>query len=104
MMIAGPALVDWASQGDVSKEELGASKIHTRNGAIDDEAATEHEAFDMAKKFLSYMPENVDQLPTRHSCDDPQNRRGIFSCKLYKDPRKVYKMQSVVTVMDKGHF
>ncbi len=30
MMIAGPALVDWANLGDVSKEELGASKIHTR--------------------------------------------------------------------------
>ena len=41
MMIAGPALVDWASLGDVSKEELGASKIHTRNGAIDDEAGSE---------------------------------------------------------------
>ena len=41
MMIAGPALVDWASLGDVSKEELGASRIHTRNGAIDDEVTTE---------------------------------------------------------------
>ena len=40
MMIAGPALVDWANLGEVSKEELGASKIHTRNGAIDDEVAT----------------------------------------------------------------
>jgi len=55
MMIAGPALVDWASLGEVSKEELGASKIHTRNGAIDDEAASEAEAFDMAKRFLSYL-------------------------------------------------
>tara|TARA_B100000405_G_scaffold295314_1_gene249210 strand:- start:134 stop:1684 length:1551 start_codon:yes stop_codon:yes gene_type:complete len=106
MMIAGPALVDWASQGDVSKEELGASKIHTRNGAIDDEAATEHEAFDMAKKFLSYMPENVDQLPTRHSCDDPQNRREDFLMQAVpKDPRKVYKMRPIIeAVMDKGSF
>ena len=51
MMIAGPALVDWASLGDVSKEELEASKIHTRNGAIDDEAATEEEAFSMVIKL-----------------------------------------------------
>ena len=42
-MIAGPALVDWASLGEVDKEELGASKIHTRNGAIDDEVSTEAE-------------------------------------------------------------
>ena len=55
MMIAGPALVVWASLGDVSKEELGSYKIHTRNGAIDDEAATEQEAFAMARQFLSYF-------------------------------------------------
>ena len=46
MMIAGPALVDWASLGDVSKEELGHARIHTRNGAIDDEVSSEAEAFE----------------------------------------------------------
>ncbi|MCB1694492.1 MAG: hypothetical protein KDI19_17100, partial [Pseudomonadales bacterium] len=40
MMIAGPALVDQASLGDVSKEELGHARIHTSNGAIDDMVAT----------------------------------------------------------------
>jgi acetyl-CoA carboxylase carboxyltransferase component len=68
MMIAGPALVDWASLGDVSKEELGAAKIHTRNGAIDDEAASEAEAFAMAKQFLSYLPSSVDELPPVTDC------------------------------------
>ena len=62
-MIAGPALVDWASLGDVSKEELGASRIHTRNGAIDDEASSEEEAFEMARRFLSYLPTSADELP-----------------------------------------
>ena len=51
MMIAGPALVDWAKLGDVSKEELGAQRIHTRNGAIDDEVASEAEAFERAARF-----------------------------------------------------
>ena len=55
MMIAGPALVDWASLGDVSKEELGSYKIHTRNGAIDDVADSEEdiefENIDAARKF-----------------------------------------------------
>lgn len=56
MMIAGPALVDWASLGDVSKEELGSYKIHTRNGAIDDEADSEQEAFEMARRFYPTCP------------------------------------------------
>ena len=46
MMIAGPALVEWAGGGTVPKEELGHARIHTANGAIDDAVDTEAEAFD----------------------------------------------------------
>ncbi len=106
MMIAGPALVDWASLGEVSKEELGASSIHTRNGAIDDEAASEEEAFTMAKRFLSYLPNNVDELPERAPCDDSTERREEFLLDVVpKDPRKVYKMRPVIeATFDKGSF
>ena len=106
MMIAGPALVGWASLGDVSKEELGSSKIHTRNGAIDDEASSEDEAFAMAKRFLSYLPENVDQLPERTLGNDPTDRREEFLLEVApRDPRKVYKMRSVIeAVTDKASF
>jgi acetyl-CoA carboxylase carboxyltransferase component len=106
MMIAGPALVDWASLGDVSKEELGSSKIHTRNGAIDDEAASEEQAFEMAKRFLSYLPENIDQVPPRIDCADPVDRADDFLLDVVpKDPRKVYKMRPVLeSVLDSGSF
>jgi acetyl-CoA carboxylase carboxyltransferase component len=106
MMIAGPALVDWASLGDVSKEELGASKIHTGNGAIDDEARSEQEAFDMARAFLSYMPCSVDEIPERLVCDDPVDRREEMLANVVpKEPRKVYKMRPVINaVVDQGSF
>jgi acetyl-CoA carboxylase carboxyltransferase component len=106
MMIAGPALVDWASLGDVSKEELGASKIHTRNGSIDDEVKSETEAFELVSQFLSYLPENVDQLPPRLTCEDPTNRREESLIDVVpKDPRKVYKMRPVLqAVVDQGSF
>ena len=106
MMIAGPALVDWANLGDVSKEELGASKIHTRNGAIDDEAGSEEEAFAMAKRFLSYLPSSVDELPPICNCDDDPNRaeESLLSV-VPKDPRKVYKMHGIIeAVLDKTSF
>ena len=78
MMIAGPALVDWASLGDVSKEELGSSKIHTRNGAIDDEATSEEEAFTMARQFLLTCP----RMSTKFQQDSPtmtrQTERRLF--------------------------
>lgn len=100
MMIAGPALVDWASLGDVSKEELGASKIHTRNGSIDDEVSSEAEAFACAVKFLSYLPDNVDELPPRIENRDPVDRREEKLIDVVpKDPRKVYKMRPVINAV-----
>ena len=106
MMIAGPALVDWASLGDVSKEELGASKIHTRNGAIDDEVQSEEEAFERAMQFLSYLPTSVDELPPRSENSDPVDRRDqALLSTVPKDARKVYKMRPVInSVFDKNSF
>jgi acetyl-CoA carboxylase carboxyltransferase component len=106
MMIAGPALVDWASLGEVSKEELGSYKIHTRNGAIDDDAASEEEAFAMAKRFLSYLPTSVDELPPlTESADDPDRSDQALLDIVPKDPRKVYKMHDVLeSVFDLGSF
>ena len=106
MMIAGPALVDWASLGEVSKEELGSSRIHTRNGSIDDEVASEAEAFDRARRFLSYLPNHVDELPARTDCEDPIDRKSeALNTLVPKDPRKIYKMRKVIeAVVDEGSF
>lgn len=106
MMIAGPALVDWAELGEVSKEELGAAAIHTRNGAIDDEAESEEEAFAMATRFLSYLPTSVDELPPVQECtDDPKRTDEKLLTIVPRDPRKVFKMRKVInSVVDQNSF
>ena len=106
MMIAGPALVEWASLGEVSKEELGHARIHTRNGAIDDRVKTEAEAFDRACRFLSYLPSSVDELPPIvESSDDPKRREEELLSIVPKNPRRVYKMRKLIeAVVDKDSF
>ncbi len=106
MMIAGPALVDWASLGEVSKEELGHARIHTRNGAIDDEVSSEAEAFERTKRFLSYLPSSVAELPPlTTSQDDPERREEALLNLVPKEPRKVYKMRHVLEmVLDRDSF
>jgi acetyl-CoA carboxylase carboxyltransferase component len=106
MMVAGPALVEWANLGKVSKEELGHARIHTRNGAIDDEAETEEEAFEMVRRFLSYLPDNVDQLPPLKETSDSVERRDKKLLQIIpKDSRKVYKMRTIIeSVVDDGTF
>jgi acetyl-CoA carboxylase carboxyltransferase component len=104
MMIAGPALVDQASLGDVSKEELGHARIHTSNGAIDDMVTSEEEAFQRAKQFLSYLPQNVHELPPRGPRhDDPVRRDEQLLSIVPREPRRVYKMREVInSVVDQG--
>ena len=106
MMIAGPALVDWAGLGAVSKEELGASSIHTRNGAIDDEADSEEEAFERARNFLSYLPTSVDELPPVKINSDPINRREESLLDIVpRDPSAVYEMRPLISsVVDDSSF
>ncbi|MEM7095042.1 MAG: carboxyl transferase domain-containing protein [Actinomycetota bacterium] len=106
MMIAGPALVEQASLGDHGKEELGHADIHTSNGSIDDAVDTEAEAFERAKRFLSYLPTNVDEpAPRVEPTDDPNRRDESLLSIVPREPRRVYKMRKIINkVFDKDSF
>ncbi len=103
MMIAGPALVAQAGLAAVTKEELGHARIHTANGSIDDMVATETEAFERARRFLSYLPRNVDELPERGARqDDPGRREEKLLSIIPREQRRVYKMREIIeAVADK---
>jgi acetyl-CoA carboxylase carboxyltransferase component len=105
MFVAGPPVVARIGQ-TLDKNELGGSGIHTKNGAIDDEAASEPEAFAMAKRFLSYLPSSVHELPARtEPRDDPKRRDEWLLGAIPRDPKKVYKMRPIVeSLVDAGSF
>jgi acetyl-CoA carboxylase carboxyltransferase component len=105
MFVAGPPVV--ARVGEVlEKNQLGGSAIHTRNGAIDDEAASEAEAFAMTRRFLSYLPPSVHELAARVTpADDPKRRDDWLLQAIPRDERKVYKMRPIVqALVDKDSF
>ncbi len=105
MFVAGPPVVKRLGE-DVDKESLGGSKIHTRNGAVDEEVASEDEAFDRARRFLSYLPSSVYGLAERRQpSDDPKRRDETLLSIVPRDRRKVYKMRAIVErVVDEGSF
>ena len=106
MMIAGPALVEQAGLGSVSKEELGHADIHTANGAIDDAVASEAEAFERATHFLSYLPTSVDELPPIEDWgDDPGRREDRLADLVPRNSRQSYDMRALMAaVVDQGSF
>ena len=108
---AGPAVVDGlgeiyrgSADHQRAKEDLGGSDIHTRNGVVDDEVASEAEAFSRARHFLSFMPEYAGQAARRLPCDDPAGRREEALLSLVpREEKQVYSMRRCLDmVFDKG--
>ena len=105
MFVAGPPVV--AAVGEVrTKEELGGSSIHARNGAIDDEAYDEAHAFQLARAFLSYLPSSVHELPTRTASSDPRERREeSLIAAVPRDLRQLYPIRPIIeAVVDTGSY
>jgi acetyl-CoA carboxylase carboxyltransferase component len=105
LFVAGPPVVA-VTHRPYEKNELGGSHIHTRNGAVDDEAGSEDDAFARARRFLSYLPPSVYELPARGACDDPVGRREDWLIDAVpRDPRKVYNMRKVIdALVDRDSF
>ncbi|BDI61893.1 acyl-CoA carboxylase subunit beta [Qipengyuania nanhaisediminis] len=111
LFAAGPAVVDamgakYEQDKDHAraKEELGGAQIHARNGVVDDEVASEAEAFARARHFLSFMPEYAGQHARRSEPTDPVDRRDEALVNLVpRDPRQVYSMRrALAMVFDTG--
>ena len=105
MFVAGPPLVARLGQA-LEKQELGGADIQTRSGAIDTAVDTEDEAFDCARRFLSYLPASVFALPPVLPCDDDTERGDEFLMTVVpRNRRQVYKMRPIVaSVVDAGSF
>lgn len=105
MFVAGPPVVARLGQ-ELGKQELGGWRIQTRSGAIDHAVETEQEAFACARRFLSYLPSSVYELPPTIPCDDsPERSDGRLLRVVPRDRRQVYKMRPIIeTVVDRGSF
>ncbi|MGX4805406.1 acyl-CoA carboxylase subunit beta [Bradyrhizobium guangdongense] len=105
MFVAGPPVVKALGQ-DLSKEELGGADIQTRAGAIDHAVETEEEAFACARRFLSYLPSSVYELPPTLSCtDNPERSDEALINAVPRNRKQVYKIRPIIeSVVDKGSF
>ncbi len=108
LFVAGPPVVSHAMGYDITKEDLGGWHIHCRNGAVDNLAETEQDAFQQARRFLSYLPSSVYEAPPvlAPDPDDPAGRRDEELSTLI--PRKrttTFDMRRAITLMaDAGSF
>jgi acetyl-CoA carboxylase carboxyltransferase component len=105
VFVAGPPVAKAIGE-DIDKEGLGGWEIQGRNGVVDNVVESESQAFEAARRFLSYLPSNCDELPPVHPSSDDPNRKEQFLLDIVpKDGRTPYKPRRIIeAVCDKGSF
>jgi acetyl-CoA carboxylase carboxyltransferase component len=98
---AGPPVVARAFGISPTKEELGGSKLAVDTaGTIDNVARTEAECFAMIRRFMSYMPQNVWELPPAVACDDPVDRCEDALIEIVpRERRAAYDMRRIIKLV-----
>ena len=107
LFVAGPPVVARAFGREVGKEELGGSSIHARgSGAVDNEVASEDDAFEQIRRFLSFLPSSVYESPPRvEPYDDPERRDEALLSIVPRDRRKTYDMRKILALtLDRDSF
>lgn len=102
---AGPPVVERSLGQKITKEELGGPALAVDTaGTIDNAAADEHECFEMVKRFLSYLPQNVWELPPVLASSDPVDRCEDELARIVpKSRRQAYDMRKLIRlVVDLG--
>lgn len=104
LFVAGPPLVRHATGEEPTKEELGGADVHRRSGAVDRVVAGEEEAFEVTRRFLSYLPSSVDELPAVSAgTDDPGRREPSLLSAVPRNRRHPYRLRPILdAVFDYG--
>lgn len=95
---AGPPVVERAFGKKITKEELGGAKIAADiAGTIDNVAENEADCLEQIKRFLSYMPQNVWELPPVADNGDPVDRcEDALASIIPRSTRQPYDMRKLI--------
>ncbi|MDG2061414.1 MAG: carboxyl transferase domain-containing protein [SAR86 cluster bacterium] len=101
MFVAGPPVVERAFGKKMEKEELGGSDIHTKTaGVVDNEAVSEEDALDQIRKYLSFMPLNVWEVPPKKESSDTVDRRAEDLISIIpKDRKSPYEVRNILEMV-----
>jgi acetyl-CoA carboxylase carboxyltransferase component len=105
MALAGPHLTKAVTGEDVTQEELGGSRIHTRISGVGDlELDSDEDCIRAIKEYLSFFPQNCEEPPPRRESSDPVDRMEDELLDILPDsPRRPYDMYELIRlIVDDG--
>jgi len=107
MALAGPHLTKAVTGEDVTQEELGGSRIHTRISGVGDlEVDSDEDCIAAIKRYLSFFPQNCEETAPVVPATDPVDRmdEDLLDV-LPESPRKPYDMYDVIAkIVDDGRW
>jgi acetyl/propionyl-CoA carboxylase alpha subunit/acetyl-CoA carboxylase carboxyltransferase component len=98
LFTAGPPVVLGGTGERLSKEELGGADVHRTNGSVERIVPDERTAFATIRRFLSYLPGSVFDLPPVTGSPDPAGRRE--EALLQAVPRNQRRPYDIDTILD----
>ncbi len=105
LALAGPALVKAAVGEDVTEDELGGARVHTRESGVADMAMkTDEDCLKAVRTYLSFFPaSSADKPPRAPAPDVPDYLDDAILDVLPDDTRKPYDMRKLIPlVVDDG--
>jgi acetyl-CoA carboxylase carboxyltransferase component len=107
MALAGPHLTKAVTGEDVTQEELGGARVHTRvSGVADLEVDSDESCIAAIRSYLSFFPSNCEEAPPRREGEDPPERAEDDLLDLLPDsPRHPYDMYELIRrIVDDGEW
>ena len=94
MFLTGPGVVREVTAEDVSIDELGGPRVHSRNGVCQFVAANDHAAVGVVRELLAHLPQRAGEgpphgLPAPVPAADPSDS-------VPESPRQVYDVRKVI--------
>ena len=107
LFASGPPVVKRALGHDLTKQQLGGVDVHVRDsGCVNNAAASEHEAFQQIRDFLSFLPSNVWELPpVAAAAPPPDGWEQTLSTIVPRNRKRPYSMKTLLaSCLDGGEF
>src|SRR6184192_124523 len=105
MYLGSPRMAEMVISEKVTLEEMGGARMHaTVSGSCDVLLASEVEAIEAGRRYLSYFPQNWTALPSTQPAADPKPPASLESL-VPEDEGRAFNMQHLIDgVIDEGSF
>ncbi len=100
LFVAGPPVVAATTGEEVSRTELGGTRMHTTvSGVAHNAAPTDAAALAMVRDYLAYLPSDAGSAaPRRATADGPRRLDAVLDL-VPADPRRAYDVRPVIELL-----